>query len=269
MSKWGSLLEVAAEIRDGSWIAPGGFMLSRAPMALVLALVRQKKRNLRVLSLPNPLPAEFLVAGGCASRVEFPFGALTLDAKVRVMPCLKRSIEGGRIGWAEHDGYRIVQRLRAASMGLPFLPAPDADLSELASQAPLRYVTDPYTGEKVPVEAAFSPEVALLHAQAADDAGNLWIEDPTTDLLIAGAAVRVIATAERRVEALSRVSIPGFQVARVALAPRGAWPCGCAGLYPHDDAALARYLSLAEEGEEARFFAELFSASSATQEAAQ
>ena len=40
------------------------------------------------------------------------------------MPCMKRAIEAGAIRWQEHDGYRIVQRLRAAAMGLPFLPVP-------------------------------------------------------------------------------------------------------------------------------------------------
>jgi glutaconate CoA-transferase subunit A len=228
-------------------------------MALIFEMVRQKKRGLRVLSLPNPLPGEILVAAGCAARVEFPFGALHLAGKVRPMPCLRRAIEQGRIAWIEHDGYRVVQRLRAASMGLPFLPAPDADVSDLASQDPPRRVVDPYTGVSVPVEAAFYPDIALIHAQAADEAGNLWIEDPTTDLLVAGAARRVLATAERRVKSLSRVTIPGFQVELVAEAPRGALPTGCAGFYPHDESDLLRYLSLAEAGREAEYLRGRFS----------
>ena len=59
-----------------------------------------------------------------------------------------------------------------------------------------------------------------------DDAGNLYFEDPTTDLLMAGAARRVIATAEVRVKELPRVTIPSFQVERVAEVPGGAWPTG-------------------------------------------
>src|SRR6185369_17413742 len=102
------------------------------------------------------------------------------------------------------DGYRIVQRLRAASMGLPFIPAPDADVSEVSTLDPPAYAVDPFTGLKVPVERAFHPDVALVHAHAADDAGNLYFEDPTTDLLVVGAAQRVIATAEVRVRALTR-----------------------------------------------------------------
>ncbi|MDY7224950.1 CoA transferase subunit A [Hyalangium rubrum] len=251
--RWRPLGEAVASIPDGAWLATGGFMLGRAPMALVLELIAQGRKDLRLISLPNPLPAEFLVAGGCLSRVELPFGALNLEGRVRPMPCLKRAIEQGRLSWREHDGYRIVQRLRAAAMGLPFLPAPDTDVSELAQAEPPLSVVDPFTGRSVPVEPAFYPDVALVHARAADERGNLYIEDPTTDLLVVGAARRVIATAEERVAQLPRVTVPGFQVESVSLAPGGALPTGCVGLYPHDDAMLARYLSLAEAGREAEF----------------
>jgi glutaconate CoA-transferase subunit A len=246
---WCSVDEAAATVPDGAWISPGGFMLGRAPIALVLALIRAGRRDLRILSLPNPLPAELLVAAGAVARVELLFGALTLANRVRPMPALKRAIEAGRVAWVEHDGYRVVQRLRAAGMGLPFIPAPDADVSELATLEPPAYAVDPFTGARVPVERAFHPDVALVHAQAADDAGNLYIEDPTTDLLVIAAAHRVIATAEVRVRALPRVTVPGFQVHRVCEAPGGAWPTGCVGHYPHDEAALLDYLAAAEAGQ--------------------
>jgi glutaconate CoA-transferase, subunit A len=247
VTRWVRLDEAAAAVPDGGWIAPGGFMLGRAPMALIFALIRARKR-LRVISLPNPLPAELLVASDLAVRVELLFAALTLANRVRSMPALKRAIEQGNVPWAEHDGYRIVQRLRAAAMGLPFLPAPDADVSELSTLEPPTYTTDPFTGKQVPVERAFHPDVALVHAHAADDAGNLYIEDPTTDLLVVGAAQRVIATAEVRVRQLSRVTVPGFQVELVAEATGGAWPTGCVGVYPHDEPALLSYLAESEAG---------------------
>src|SRR5690242_20672297 len=106
MTRWVSLDEAARAIPDGAWLAPGGFMLGRAPMALVFALVRARRRDLRIVSLPNPLPAEILVAGGAAARVEMLFNALTLGNRVRPMPTLKRAIERGEVAWAEHDGYR-------------------------------------------------------------------------------------------------------------------------------------------------------------------
>ena len=249
-ARWVDLATAAAAVPDGAVIAPGGFMLGRAPMALVFELVRQERQGLHVISLPNPLPAEILVAAGAAARVEFLFAAITLDGRVRPMPVLKRSIEQGSVDWAEHDGYRVVQRFRAAAMGLPFLPVPDAEVSALAHRDPPPRVTDPFTGEAVPVERALHPDVALIHARAADGDGNLWIEDPTTDVLLASAARRVIAPAEERVERVPRATIPGFMVDLVAEAPRGAWPTGCVGLYPADTAHLEHYLALAEAGRE-------------------
>lgn len=250
VATWTTVEELARSVPDGASVAPGGFMLGRAPIAVVLELLRLGRKDLSVLSLPNPLPAELLVAGGAAARVDLAFGAITIGGRVRPMPCLRRAIEGGTIAWAEHDGYRVVQRLRAASMGLPFLPAPDVECSALAALDPPRFVADPFTGERVAVEAAFHPDVAIVHARAADERGNLFLDDPTTDLLVAGAARRVLATAEERVPRLPRVTIPAFQVEAVGLAPRGALPTGCAGLYPHDEAAILAYLDLAEAGRE-------------------
>jgi glutaconate CoA-transferase subunit A len=109
-------------------------------------------------------------------------------------------------------------------------------------------VIDPFSGARVPVERAFHPDVALIHAHAADDAGNLLIEDPTTDLLVLGAARRVIATVEKRVRHLPRVTVPSFQVEIAVEAPGGAWPTGCVGLYEHDEPALLAYLDDAEAG---------------------
>ncbi|MEM7586500.1 MAG: CoA transferase, partial [Acidobacteriota bacterium] len=112
-ARWTSLTEAVASIDDGSLIAPGGFMLGRAPMALTFELVHQQRRGLHVISLPNPLPAELLVAAGAASKVEFLFAGLTLGGRVWPMPALKQAIETRSIAWQEHDGYRVVQRLRA------------------------------------------------------------------------------------------------------------------------------------------------------------
>src|SRR5258708_37326056 len=86
------LAEAAASTPDDASIAPGGFMLGRAPMALVFALVRQGRRRLKVVSLPNPLPAEILVAAGAVARAAPPFTATTPGGPVRSPPCPQRAL---------------------------------------------------------------------------------------------------------------------------------------------------------------------------------
>ena len=141
-------------------------------------------------------------------------------------------------------------------MGLPFLPVPDVDASALAKTSPPAVVTDPFNGEQVPVEPAVHPDVALVHARAADARGNLWIEDPTTDVLIAGAARRVIATVEERVDRIPSATIPSFMVELVVEERFGAYPTGCVGLYPADEEHLDRYVRRAGEGSEAAYLDE-------------
>src|SRR5258706_69390 len=88
--------------------------------------------------------------------------------------------------------------------------------------------------------APIALDVALVHAHAADDAGNLFVEHPTTDLLVARAARFVIATCETRVRRLASATIPGFLVDLVVEEPFGAYPLGCFGRYAPDEAHLRR-----------------------------
>jgi glutaconate CoA-transferase subunit A len=65
----------------------------------------------------------------------------------------------------------------------------------------------------------------------------------------------VLATVDRRVERLPRVSLPAFQVEAIAEVWGGALPTGSAGLYPHDEPDLLEYLALAAEGNAAQYLA--------------
>jgi glutaconate CoA-transferase subunit A len=70
---------------------------------------------------------------------------------------------------------------------------------------------------------------------------------------MAQAARHVIVTTERLVDGAmfesmpEVVAIPGFLVEAVVEAPRGAWPCSCAGEYEYDAEFLAAYLEASKE----------------------
>jgi len=77
------------------------------------------------------------------------------------------------------------------------------------------------------------PDVALVHAAAADPSGNLAFSEPLLDGVWGAWAARrgVVATVERVVDDLEglghRVRVPGHRVLAVVEAPYGAHPGGC------------------------------------------
>ncbi len=247
MSALATLQEAAASIPDGALLTFGGFDLNRAPMALVMELIRQRRRALRVVSLPNPLPLDLLVGAGAATEAEFGFLGLQYEGGFVVAPSVRHAIERGRLAWRERDVYEIVQGLRASALGLPFLPAPGAEGSEYRSVNRTPTTPDPEGGEEMLIARALRPDVALVHAQAADGRGNLWISDLYADDLLARASARVVATAERIVDHVEAPTIPGRLVDRVAHVEKGAFPTSCHGHHPLAAPHLAAYLSSASE----------------------
>ena len=233
-----TLQKAVGSILDGSLLACGGFQINRAPMALSQELVRQGRRDLRVVSLPNPLPLELLFAGGALAEAEFGFLGLQFEDGFFMAPRVKKAIEMGTLAFRERDVYEIVQGLRAAALGVPLLPAPGTEGSDYARVNRTPSIEDPATGERMPVAHAIRPDVTLLHAQAADRKGNLRIDDPYADDLLARASLRVIATAETIVDRLDGPTIPHTLVEAVVEAPGGALPTSCHHVYAHAAAGL-------------------------------
>src|SRR2546428_12961016 len=85
-------------------------------------------------------------------------------------------------------------------------------------------IEDRLTGRRIPAARAIRPDVALLHVRVADRKGNLRIDDPYADDLLARASVRVIATAETIVERLRGPTNPHNLVEAGAAAPAGGPP---------------------------------------------
>lgn len=247
MSRIVSLREAVAGISSGTTVAFGGFQLNRGPMALVRELIRQKKKCLRLLVLPNPLPLDFLVGAGAVAFAEVAFAGFEIGHRTVVPPNWQAAVVGNRLRWRERDALYLVQALRAAAQGLPFLPLPLAN--GVPDGADVARVRNPFSGSAVAVVRSLQPEVALVHAQLADREGNLWIEDPVTDELVVRASQRVIATAEQIVSRLPRANIAGAWVDCIAPALGGAWPTACAGCYGEDQRHLEYYLERVQAGQ--------------------
>lgn len=133
---------------------------------------------------------------------------------------------------------------------MPIAGLAGSDISRVSGFAG---VDNPYGEGQVLVIPAIRPDVALIHAHEADEAGNLRIHgSPYEDVLLAKASSRVIATVERVVprarfaEQPELTALPGFLVESVVEAPRGARPTSCAGEYAYDGEILAAYVAAAK-----------------------
>ena len=82
----------------------------------------------------------------------------------------------------------------------------------------------------------------MLHAQQADRTGNLFIDDPYVDVLLAEASGRVLATAETLVDRIDKPTIPAARVQQIALAKNGAAPTSCLGHYGRDALGVRQHI---------------------------
>jgi glutaconate CoA-transferase subunit A len=253
MSRVTTLREAVAAIPDGSLVTFGGFDLNRAPMALAREIVRQGKRGLRLVSPPNPLPLDLMVGAGAVASAEFGYLGFQYEHGFVVVPNVRRAIERGTLAWRERDVFEIVQGLRAAATGVPFLPIPGGEGSDYAAIDPPPHAPLEAGGASVAVTPALRPDVALLHAQEADADGNLFISDPYADDLLARASRRVIATAERIVERVAHPTVSCLRVHAVVETPGGAFPTACHGHYGHSAAHLRTWVEHASEGRFAEY----------------
>ena len=64
---------IARFVRDGNYIAMGGFGHVRVSMAAVYEIIRQRKRNLVMVGKPGVHDSDVLIASGCVDKVEVAY----------------------------------------------------------------------------------------------------------------------------------------------------------------------------------------------------
>lgn len=247
-----SLAEAASLVSDDATVALGGGLSARLPMALVRELVRQGRRGLHLVGSAHSIDVDLLVAVAAVRRCEESYVGFEQD--LGLAPAYRRAAEQGTIEVAESCCATILAQLRAAEMGLPFLPVRGVRGSDIVRLHPeYAEVTCPFTGETLVAVPALRPDVALLHAPAGDRYGNLHLEQPyVLDERFASASRLVVATVDELVSTgevtAAGVTIPAHLVAAVTEVPYGAHPSSCYPRYAYDRAHLREYVSAAQSG---------------------
>ncbi len=254
-AKQTTLARAAALVHDGATVALGGGLCSRLPMALVRELVRQGRRGLRVVGSAHSIDVDLLIAVGAVAICEESYVGFEQD--LGLAPAFRRGAESGSLQVRESSCVTMLTQLRAAEMGVPFLPVRGLKGTDLLGLHPeYAAVTCPFTGEELVVVPPISPDVALLHAPFGDTLGNLHLDQPfVLDERFAHASRAVVATVDRIVAtaevAAAGVTVPGHCVAAVVEAPFGAHPTACYPGYAYDRGHLAEYVAAATAGGEA------------------
>jgi len=234
----------AAWIEDGMTIALG----EPAPMAMIRHIVRRGLRNLTVVA--GGLAIDILVAAGCVKKtVSYYAGGGT---GVPVAPSFRRAVERGEVAVWECEEGILTSGLEAAAKGLPFLPWRGGVGTSLPALNPdLKIFSDPIAGQTLIAVPAIEPDIAIVHAGAADAYGNVqhcggpgWI-----DLFLCRAARRTIVQVEKIVsnEAVRAdpwaTTLAGADA--VVRLPWGAHPFYSRGHYVQDVAFVERYVDIA------------------------
>ena len=255
-----SLKELVSHVNQNDCVAVGGGLSWREPMAALRELIRQNIGNLTVVGSAHGIDIDLLCGAGMVAVSGESYVGFEQD--FGMAPNYRRACESGQVKVADSCCYTLVQQLRAAISGIPFMPIRSVRGSSFMKLHPeYKTMTCPYTGDDLVLVPALQPDIAILHAQYADKHGNLHIEGPpVADILSAKAAKKVVATVEKIIppEELMKkgVTIPYFYVTAISEVPYGAHPTSCYPFYAYDRDHTALYYDAARSSH--ADFAELY-----------
>ena len=247
--------EVVAELRDGMTIGIGGWGSRRKPMSLVRAILRSELKDLTVVAYGGP-DVGLLCAAGKVRKVAYGF--VSLDS-IPLEPHFRKAKQAGAIEFAEYDEGAFLLGLMAAAHRMPFYPTRAGLGSDMMTMNPsLETVRSPYAdGEEFVAVPAFELDVALIHMNRADAAGNGQYLGPDLyfDDLFCMAAKRrfmsckkIVATEDLLAAGpLQSLRINRMMVDGVIEAPLGAHFTECPPDYGRDEAFQREYAATASD----------------------
>jgi glutaconate CoA-transferase, subunit A len=232
---------IRAHVHDGDVVALEGFT-HLIPYAAGHEIIRQRRRDLTLVRLTPDVLYDQMIGAGTARKLVFSWGG---NPGVGSLHRFRDAVEHGwpaPLELEEHSHAGMANRYVAGASRLPFAVLRGYRGTDLpAHTANVATVTCPFTGEELTAVAALRPDVAIVHAQRADPAGNvqLWgILGVQKEAVLA--ARRAVVTVEEVVDPLDPVPgaivLPSWVVDAVAEAPGGAHPSYAHGYSQRDNA---------------------------------
>lgn len=245
---------VAGFIPDGSSVALGLQMEQMIPFGAGHEIVRQKKRDLRLIGPISDILFDQLIGAGCVKDVVAAWvGNVMMGSAYNFRRAAEQENPGApgeKLKVFNMSNFCISLGLQAGALGVPFLPTRTAMGSDVPKGNHFFYqIISPFEPKETLLAVrAIQPDVAVVHVQRADENGNAhcW---GNFGVMIEGvrSAKKVVLCAEEIVapEVIAsdpnRTVIPGFLVSAVVECPYGAHPSPVQGYYKRDDAFFQQY----------------------------
>lgn len=236
-------------VKDGDYLAIGGFGTNRIPTALLHEIVRQHRKNLRISGHTATHDFQILAAGDCIAGVDVAY-VVGLEAR-GLSRAARKLFEQGKIEVSEWTNAALAWRYRAAAMGVPFIPARIMLGTDTFTYSGAKIIKCPFTGMDLVALPALYPDVAVIHVHRADKYGNAQIDGITvSDSDVARASKCVILSAEEIIDTNdirndpSRTIIPYYCVDAVCHVPFGSYPGNMPYKYFSDEDHLNEWLSV-------------------------
>lgn len=244
---------------DGDYLAIGGFGANRIPTAVCHELVRQGRKNMGFAGHTSTHDFQILCAGKVFNRCDIAY-IIGLEAR-GLSPNARRYMESGDVEVCEWSNYSLSARLKAAAMGVSFVPTRNIMGTDTFKFSGAKVIQCPYTGTRYVAMPALFPDISAIHVHEADIYGNCRVRGITvSDIDLARASKRLIITAERIVHndiirsEPSYTVIPFYLVDAVCEVPYGSYPGNMYGEYFSDEEHLREWLKAEREPEDLRKF---------------
>ncbi len=229
---------VREHVHDGNLVVMEGFT-HLIPFAAAHEVIRQGRRDLTLARLTPDVIYDQLIGAGCCRKLVFSWAG---NPGIGSLHAFRRAVEAGVLEIEEYSHFGLAMRFFAGASNLPFMPIRNYFGSDLPKANPqIKPLTSPYDDEMLYAVPAIRPDVAIIHAQRADEDGNVQIWGLTgVQREAAFAAKRVIVTVEEIVPRdvvrgdPNRTLIPGLIVSAVCHVPYGAHPSYAQGYYDRD-----------------------------------
>jgi glutaconate CoA-transferase subunit A len=254
MARISTLAEaIEATVRDGDTLAVEGFT-HLIPYAAGHEIIRQRRKGLTLIRMTPDLVYDQLIGMGCVDKLIFSWGG---NPGVGSLHRFRDAVENGwpqRLGLEEHSHAAMANAYEAGAAGLPcamFRGYIGGDLPKV--NAKIKRVTCPFTGEELAAVPAHRPDVAVIHAQRADKAGNVMIEGVLgVQKEAVLASKRSVVTVEEIVDDLGPRSpnatvLPHWTVGHMAEVPGGAFPSYAQGYYPRTNSFYKQWDAISRE----------------------